>query len=70
MDMEQWDRCADESLSIEDFEGQECYLAVDLASKDDLAVVVLLFPMQLPDGRDGFAAFVGTTAWGGTGRIA
>ena len=57
MDMEQWDRCADESLSIEDFEGQECYLAVDLASKDDLAVVVLLFPMQLPDGRDGFAAF-------------
>ena len=57
MDMEKWDECADFSLDIDDFEGKECYLAVDLASKDDLAVVIQVFPHEMPDGRDGLAVF-------------
>lgn len=57
MDMEAWDACSDEAMTLEDFEGQDCYMAVDLASKDDLAVVVLLFPVILSDGRDGWACF-------------
>lgn len=57
MDMEMWDECADFSLDIDDFEGKECYLAVDLASKDDLAVVIYAFPHEMQDGRDGLAVF-------------
>jgi phage terminase large subunit-like protein len=47
-----WTACADPSLRIEDFEGRECHLALDLASKSDLAAVVALFP----DGL-GYVAF-------------
>ena len=38
-----WNACADPSLSIEDFAGERCYMALDLASKTDLAARVLLF---------------------------
>lgn len=37
MDMRAWDKCGDPTLSVEDFEGQECYMALDLASKTDIA---------------------------------
>lgn len=37
MDMRAWDKCGDTTLSVEDFEGQECYMALDLASKTDIA---------------------------------
>lgn len=37
-------RCKDVSLKIEDFYGQQCYVAIDLASKTDLAAKMLLFP--------------------------
>ena len=43
MNMAAWDRCADPTLSLDDFEGQECYDAVDLASKLDIASKVVLF---------------------------
>ena len=42
-DMRAWDRCFDESIEIEDFIGQPCRVAVDLASKVDVAAVVALF---------------------------
>lgn len=51
--MQKWADCTDSSLSLEDFEGQDCYLALDLASKVDISAKMLIFP------RDGgkFAVF-------------
>lgn len=43
MDMRAWDACADESLRLEDFEGDECVVALDLASKVDIAAKMRLF---------------------------
>ena len=40
----QWTLCADRDLKIEDLEGRECHLALDLASKSDLAALVAVFP--------------------------
>lgn len=42
-DMQAWERCTDRTLSIDRFEGESCVIALDLASKTDLAAVVLLF---------------------------
>ena len=39
-----WNACGDAKLSLADFEGEECHLALDLASKTDLAALVLVFP--------------------------
>lgn len=53
MDMLAWDRCADPSLRPEQFAGERCWLAADLASKIDLACTAKLFE------RDGhYYAFV------------
>jgi len=38
-----WDACKDDTLRREDFEGQRCWIAVDLASRQDMAAVVTLF---------------------------
>ena len=43
MDMRAWDACADPTLSVEDFEGEPCFLALDLASKTDIAAQIKLF---------------------------
>ncbi|QQP93548.1 terminase large subunit (plasmid) [Skermanella sp. TT6] len=43
MDMRAWDRCADPTLDIADFEGDPCVMAVDLASKTDIAAISRLF---------------------------
>ena len=40
----QWNACGDASLRLDDLEGHECHLALDLASKTDLAALVLVFP--------------------------
>jgi phage terminase large subunit-like protein len=53
-DMRAWERCADKSLSLQMFEGEPCIVAVDLASKTDMAAVVLLFERAgrfVPFGR-------------------
>lgn len=56
MDMTAWMKCADSSLQLEDFEGSPCYIAMDLASKKDIAALALLFPYM--DGKKRrFAAF-------------
>ncbi|WP_431688794.1 terminase large subunit [Hahella sp. NBU794] len=47
--MEQWQRCYDPSLSVEDFEGQECIGGLDLAGKLDLNAFVKLFYRDLAD---------------------
>lgn len=43
MDMRAWDACADTEIRAEDFHGQECIAALDLASKVDIAAKALLF---------------------------
>jgi len=44
MDPAAWARCANPDLTLEDCEGRPCYVALDLASKVDVAAMVLLFP--------------------------
>jgi len=46
LDMLAWSRCADSTLNLEDFHGRPCYVGLDLASRNDIAAVVLLFPMD------------------------
>jgi phage terminase large subunit-like protein len=43
MDMRAWEACTDSSLSVEDFRGEPAYIALDLASKTDIAAKMLLF---------------------------
>jgi phage terminase large subunit-like protein len=38
-----WDRCADPTLRLEAFAGESCWIGGDLANRDDLASVALLF---------------------------
>jgi phage terminase large subunit-like protein len=48
-----WNACGDPALHISAFEGRDCYLGVDLASRADLAAVVAVFPERVTaDGRD------------------
>jgi phage terminase large subunit-like protein len=41
--MQKWDACKDVTLKFEDFEGKECWVAMDLANKIDLCALILLF---------------------------
>ena len=43
MQMHRWDSCKDESLRLEDFEGEDCIMGGDFASKVDIASICLLF---------------------------
>jgi phage terminase large subunit-like protein len=46
--------CRKKDLNIEDFKGRPCYVAVDLATKTDIAAVMTLFP---PENGGKWAAF-------------
>jgi phage terminase large subunit-like protein len=53
-----WQETTDTSLSLDDFEGRECYLGLDLASRTDLAAMALVFPNRDTDtGRTTYAVF-------------
>ena len=43
LSMTAWDACADPTLRLEDFAGHPCWIGADLAQRDDLAAVALLF---------------------------
>jgi len=43
MDMLKWDKCRDERLKLADFETENCWIGIDLASKLDIASVCILF---------------------------
>ena len=49
MDMRKWEKCADETLTMEQFEGEPCVDAVDLASKIDINSHVRLFRRLIDD---------------------
>jgi phage terminase large subunit-like protein len=43
LSMTAWDACADPTLTLEQFRGKPCCVGADLAQRDDLAAVALLF---------------------------
>jgi phage terminase large subunit-like protein len=47
-DMAAWDRCGNPELREEDFKGQECVAAIDLASKTDMAAKAKIFKRMEP----------------------
>jgi phage terminase large subunit-like protein len=55
MDMRSWDACANPDLDIESFVGQPCWIGLDLASKTDIAALVLVF--QHPEIAEAYAVF-------------
>ena len=55
MDMRAWDRCADSTLDLEAFAGQPCWIGLDLASKTDIAALLLVFAH--PHIAGGYAVF-------------
>lgn len=58
--MRAWNACADHELSLDDYTGRRCHLALDLASKTDLAALAIVFPEGLPFARGeggGYAIF-------------
>lgn len=57
MNMPAWTKCAREELRREDFEGEPCYIGLDLGSKSDMTAKVLMFPREDRDGRTYFVTF-------------
>ncbi|OLO05272.1 terminase large subunit [Salinicola socius] len=49
LNMADWHAAGDDSLTLDDFEGCECWLGVDLASKTDIAAIALLFRDEVED---------------------
>jgi phage terminase large subunit-like protein len=56
MDMRKWDACADLDLKIEQFLGEDATIALDLASKRDLAEKLSLFDREI-DGKRHYYGF-------------
>jgi phage terminase large subunit-like protein len=55
--MRSWRAGAEPTLTLDDMEGRECHVALDLASKTDLAAVALVFPGTDDEGRTTYQAF-------------
>lgn len=56
LNMLEWMKCADYTLRREQFKGERCYLALDLASRSDICVLMLVF-VRVIDGRQHFYLF-------------
>ena len=57
MNMPEWQKGTDSSLRREDFEGEDCYIGLDLGSKSDMTAKVLLFPKEGDDGKPRYTVF-------------
>jgi phage terminase large subunit-like protein len=57
MNMADWRKCIDPSLKIEKFLGKPCWVALDLASKIDIAAMAILFKYEDDQGEDHYACF-------------
>ena len=57
MDMDAWKRCEDTTLRLEDFEGEDCIIGLDLGSKNDMTAKIRVFPQERADGRKCYAIF-------------
>jgi phage terminase large subunit-like protein len=56
MDMRAWEACADPSLDVEQFAGEPAWIALDLASKVDIAAKMSLHTREV-DGKQHFYVF-------------
>ena len=56
LNMLEWAKCADRTLSREQFKGERCYLTLDLASRSDVCVLMLMF-VRVIDGKQHFYLF-------------
>lgn len=56
MDMKAWDAGADESLDESDFDGEPCWLGLDLASTSDMTAKVKIFQRKI-DGSSHYYLF-------------
>lgn len=56
MDIQKWAKCADTTLSLDDFHGEPCIIGIDLASKLDLLAKVRIFWKDL-DGKRHYYVF-------------
>ena len=56
MSMHDWSKAADPTLTLDDFEGEQCYAGADVAAKRDLTSWVRVFKRTLDDG-DHFYVF-------------
>ena len=50
-DFEKWKACEDKTLRLEEFEGESCYLAFDLAQKLDLNAMARIFVREIEGKR-------------------
>lgn len=55
-DIVRWRALGEDKIRLEDFKGQECIIALDLANKIDLAAIAVLFPLA----GDEYACFAKT----------
>jgi phage terminase large subunit-like protein len=55
MDMRAWEACGDSTLDIDAFAGQPCWIGLDLASKTDVAALLIVFAH--PDVAGAYAVF-------------
>jgi phage terminase large subunit-like protein len=51
-----WTKCADKKLKPEQFKGERCYVTLDLASRSDVCVIMLMF-VRVIDGKQHFYLF-------------
>jgi phage terminase large subunit-like protein len=56
LNMLEWSKCADRTLRREQFKGERCYLTLDLASRSDVCVLMLVF-VRVIDGKQHFYLF-------------
>ncbi len=52
----EWNKCADRTLRPEQFKGCKCYVTLDLASRSDVCVIMLMFVKEI-DGKQHFYLF-------------
>jgi phage terminase large subunit-like protein len=51
-----WNKCSDPKLKPEQFKGERCYVILDLASRSDVCVIMLMFVKEI-DGKQHFYLF-------------
>jgi phage terminase large subunit-like protein len=56
MDMRAWDRCADTTLTLDDFAGSDCHIGLDLATRSDICAKVRVFNRDI-DGKTHYTVF-------------
>lgn len=56
LNMLEWNKCADLGLRPEQFRGERCYITLDLASRSDVCVIMLMFVREI-EGKQHFYLF-------------